>query len=133
MLAASLYWGALLALGIPAQVEASWTWLQVALVGFAYPVLEETVFRGLLQPALRQQFDVQFCGLSAANIVTTAIFAVYHYPNHGIAHAALVVVPSLYLGYVMDRTSKLGLCIFLHALFNLGNLAVWNRWDQWLS
>lgn len=73
-------------------------------------VLEETIFRGLLQGRLMALFG-RFSGL----FVTAAAFAIVHQ-----APAALPIHLSigLYLGYLRERADSLLPCILMHFLYN---------------
>ncbi len=86
------------------------------------PVLEELVFRGLIQGYLRQ-FDPgqkAILGISAANLLTSLLFVLLHWLTRDGYSALLVFLPSLYLGLVRDRTSSIAMCILIHGLWNLG-------------
>ena len=86
------------------------------------PVLEELVFRGLIQGYLRQ-FDPgqkAILGISAANLLTSLLFVLLHWLTRDGYSALLVFLPSLYLGLVRDRTSSIVMCILIHGLWNLG-------------
>lgn len=81
------------------------------------PVLEEFVYRGMLQSCLRAAFSRRF-----TIVLASAIFALMHYRN-----VPLQVIPGLFalgciLGWLYERTGSLVPGITLHAGFNLSNI-----------
>jgi|SRR5690625_1023464 len=95
-----------------------WVFITLCLI---YPVLEEIVFRGLLQDWLAQRFKRRaLYGLSAANVVTSLIFAALHFIYHPPLYAALVLFPSLVFGYFRERHATLATPIALHIWYNAG-------------
>ena len=122
--AAPFFWGVLLLLG---YTPAGWSYpledpqafLRFALI---YPVLEEVVFRGLIQESLlrRPLGKRGVAGVSAANVATSVIFAASHLVFHSPLRAAGVFFPSLVFGYFRDRYGRLLPSIFLHVLYNVG-------------
>jgi len=117
---------------VPASAYA---WLSFVVI---QPVLEELVFRGLLQGQLlrltdarplgagapRQQADrVASAGapsLSVANVVTTAVFVAVHLVAQPAAWALAVAVPSLVFGHLRERFVSVYPPIAMHAWYNLG-------------
>jgi membrane protease YdiL (CAAX protease family) len=79
------------------------------------PVVEETVFRGFLYPALRQYTDAPFAAL-----FTAGLFGAVHGSLAGLVPLALLGV-LLVLAYEWSR--GLALPIAIHALFNLASSA----------
>jgi len=97
-------------------------WLFLSLVLFQ-PVLEEIVFRGVLQGyVFRRAWGQQtILGLSLANIVTSLIFMLMHLFYHAPLMAMLVIVPSLVFGYFRDRYDGWLLpSMLLHCFYNAG-------------
>lgn len=93
-------------------------WLGVTLV---YPVLEELVFRGLLQPWLARMLGFRRLGpVSAANLLTSVLFAAAHLMHHPGIWAAAVLGPSLVFGHFRERHAGVSVPIFLHAYYNAG-------------
>ena len=87
------------------------------------PVLEELVFRGLLQGWLIEQdwAKGQVSGISFANIITSLLFTALHFIHHEPLMAIAVVAPSLVFGYFRDRYNGwLVPCIGLHCFYNAG-------------
>jgi len=93
--------------------------LAVALI---YPILEEILFRGGLQPWLNRhpRAAVGRYGISVANILTSVAFAAVHLLRHPPAWAAAMFLPSLVFGYFRDRHNSLMTPILLHVFYNTG-------------
>ena len=85
-----------------------------------YPILEETLFRGMVQPALARRLSGQFLNLSLANIVASGIFALTHLVNHDPVWAMVTFFPSLVFGFSQDRYKALQAPITLHCYYNAG-------------
>lgn len=87
-----------------------------------YPLVEESLFRGLLQgrllerPALRRKA----AGLTRANLLTSLVFTGLHFIFHPPLAAAAVIIPSLIFGHFRDRHGSLHAPILLHMYYNLG-------------
>jgi len=92
-----------------------------------WPVMEEVVFRGALQPILTglRWGRLRLAGLTAANVVTSLLFAVAHLFSHPPLWAALVVFPSLIFGYFSDRHDSLLPPVLMHVAYNLGYYCLW--------
>ncbi|HEB63501.1 MAG TPA: JDVT-CTERM system CAAX-type protease [Gammaproteobacteria bacterium] len=91
------------------------------LLVLVYPVLEEIVFRGLLQERFHCWISYQIPGLvSSSNLATTLIFTAMHFIYHPPLWAAAVFIPSLIFGYFKDRYQSLKAPIILHIFFNAG-------------
>jgi uncharacterized protein len=125
LLAAPLYWAALYALTRP-TLDLGWPLAHAAmflLPALVYPVLEEIVFRGLIQEALARRLRRRLPGpVSPANLVTSLLFTALHFINHAPLAAAAVFVPSLIFGWFKDRHGGLGAPILLHVFYNAGYL-----------
>lgn len=101
-----------------------WLIVMSALVVIVTPVLEELLYRGLLQETLR----TLGAGRWPAVIIAAAIFALMHWQNTA-PHAVLsLFVLSLGFGWVYERTGRLTASIVMHMLFNLGNLTLAMLW-----
>lgn len=97
-----------------------WYALLAALVVVAAPVLEELMYRGLLQDGLRR-FGLRPWPAIAA---TSVAFALMHWDNTA-PHAVVgLFVLSLGFGWALERTGRLATPIVMHVLFNAGNLGV---------
>ncbi|UCC57441.1 MAG: JDVT-CTERM system CAAX-type protease [Gammaproteobacteria bacterium] len=88
-----------------------------------YPVLEEIVFRGLIQELVHDYLSARVFGpLSAANLITSVLFAGMHLFTQPPLWAALVFFPSLVFGFFKDRYQSLTTPILLHVFYNAGYL-----------
>jgi len=129
LVAAPIVWGVMAWLLSPGfQVSKALSepglFLMLAVV---YPVLEEVVFRGILQGRLRRYAWGlhRFGPLSAANMLTSLVFTGLHFFEHPPHMALLVFAPSLVFGYFRDRTGGdrthgLGAPVALHCWYNTG-------------
>ncbi|MDQ6992271.1 MAG: JDVT-CTERM system glutamic-type intramembrane protease [Mariprofundus sp.] len=93
------------------------------------PLLEEMVFRGLLQGWLIQQSwgKGAVVGITRANITVTLLFVSMHLFYHPPLMALAVVIPSLLFGYFRDRYDGWLLpSIFLHIYYNVGYFMLYN-------
>jgi membrane protease YdiL (CAAX protease family) len=123
LLAACVFWVILVAVtGQHPQpawpIDAPLVFLYPALV---YPVIEEWLFRGLLQGYLQNRLKNQGIGIvSYANLLTSLLFSALHLFSHPPLWAGAVLVPSLIFGYFKDRTGRLGAPIALHVFYNGG-------------
>lgn len=85
----------------------------------AYPVLEEMVFRGLIQPALiKPTRGLRLGPVTLANGLSSILFAVMHLFQHPPLHAALVLLPSLVFGVFRDRSASVLPGMLLHVSWN---------------
>lgn len=97
------------------QIIAYSQWQVRALIVFTaivvVPFVEELIFRGMLQTALRSYIVRPWPAIFIASLV----FIVFHAnPEHWLALFAL----SLCLGYTYEKSGSLFRSIFVHALFN---------------
>lgn len=93
------------------------------MLALLYPVLEEIVFRGLIQEQLHAVLSARtFGALSVANLLTSLLFTGLHFLSHPPLWAALVFFPSLIFGYFKDRHRSLQAPILLHVFYNTGFL-----------
>lgn len=84
------------------------------------PVLEEIVFRGLLQGWLlrRAALARPRVGLSGANVLTSIAFAAAHLWREPWSWAALTFFPSLMFGVARERSGAVAASCVLHAAYN---------------
>ena len=105
-----------------------WDWplltpLVFLLPVLVYPVLEEIVFRGLIQELVHDYLSKAVLGpVSIANLLTSLLFTGMHFVYHPPLWAALVFFPSLVFGFFKDRTRGLTAPIILHVFYNAGFL-----------
>lgn len=92
-----------------------------AQVAVLYPVLEEIVFRGVIQSAGHRYLPACSLGpISLSNLLTSLVFTAMHFLYHPPLWATLVVVPSLVFGYFKDRHGSLVGPVLLHVFYNTG-------------
>lgn len=103
---------------VPARAAVTWTMLLSLVVW--QPLIEEVLFRGVIQGVLlgTNAGAANRWGLSVANIVTSLLFVLVHFVNQPAAWAVGVFVPSLLFGLVRDRTGSVWPAFLMHALFN---------------
>lgn len=81
------------------------------------PLVEEFLFRGILQSFLRR-----FLGQKAAILVAALLFALFHYSSaQGLGNITLILSFLLlgsFLGFLYERQGSLWSSIALHSLFN---------------
>ncbi|MEJ2362994.1 MAG: JDVT-CTERM system glutamic-type intramembrane protease [Gammaproteobacteria bacterium] len=84
------------------------------------PVLEELLFRGIVQGQLQRYFhsSSNVVGLSRANWVTSLLFTGIHFLHHPPLWAASVLLPSLVFGFFRDRHDSVVPPIALHCIYN---------------
>jgi len=85
--------------------------LIVFLAVIAAPLLEEMLFRGLIQTMLRSYTGRPWLGV----IITSALFASVH---ANATHWPALFALAMGLGYTYERSGSLWRPIFMHALFN---------------
>lgn len=118
VLLASLPVGFYIGMQAPPRTGFGWP-LLVSLVVWQ-PVVEELLFRGLLQGALRRtRFGPRaWMGFSVANLVTSVAFVLMHLARHTLPWALAVFPPSLLFGLFRDRSDSTWPAIALHVAFN---------------
>ena len=99
------------------SLDYPWLFLQLVLV---IPILEELVFRGLVQEYIYQHTKIRWGLLSVANLITSLLFTVMHFLFHAPLWAVAVIFPSLVFGYFRERHVSLVTPIILHIFYNLG-------------
>ncbi len=121
--AAFLYWG-LLAITSSTTTDPAWPLREPAQFlypALLYPVIEEILFRGLIQDAVRDHLRPWHLGwLTHANLVTSLLFTALHFFNHSPLWAASVFLPSLLFGLLRERSGGLAAPITLHVFYNSG-------------
>lgn len=107
--------------------DTDWAWplhrpRDLLFLGLVYPLVEELLFRGLLQGWLRERAVLrrQRFGLSGANLLTSAMFTGLHFFAHPPLAAAAVLLPSLIFGHFRDRHGSLCAPVVLHVYYNIG-------------
>jgi uncharacterized protein len=103
-------------------LRAPWRYLSLVLL---YPLAEELIFRGWLQPTLADRLGLRaLAGLSAANFLTSALFAAAHLPFHPAPLAIATFLPSLVFGHFQERYRSVVPGVLLHAFYNAGYFAL---------
>ena len=121
--ALGLWWGP--------QLRAPSGWIAWTSLILMQPILEELVFRGLLQgQALRwlatKPMPHWLTQVSMANILVTLCFVAAHLRTHPSAWALALWAPSLVLGHLRERTGSVWPPVFVHIFYNTGfGLTAW--------
>lgn len=105
-----------------------------ALPGMLYLVIvgagfgEETVFRGYLFERLGKLFGSGVWAKMSIVLLTSALFALAHYPEQGIAGVQQAAVVGLVFGTIFAITGRIWKLMFAHAAFDVIALAIiyWN-------
>ena len=124
LLVAPIFWGGLYQSGTSVSgpqwlIKHPWLFIRLALL---YPLLEEWVFRGLLQERLwqtRLSKMSMYC-LSMPNVVSSLLFTTFHFLNHPPGWALVVIIPSLVFGFFRDRYQHVLPAMILHIFYNSG-------------
>jgi uncharacterized protein len=84
------------------------------------PLIEELLFRGLLQGALlRTRVGARGRGhLTVANLASSLAFVAVHFVHHPPLWAVATLVPSLALGWIRERHRSTWSAVVTHVLFN---------------
>jgi len=98
--------------GVTPEGTAGWVILGLFLVVGA-PIVEELLFRGLLQGAFTRRL-----GATPAIFVTALIFCFAHILNEGPLAPFVLFPPALILGYLRHRYGKLAPGMIAHSTFN---------------
>lgn len=98
--------------------------LMIVVAGFG----EETLFRGWMFERLGKLFGASVWATFAIVLITSAIFAVLHYPDQGIPGMEQAAITGLTFGTIFAMTGRLFLLMIAHAAFDLTALAM-IYWD----
>lgn len=85
-----------------------------------FPIIEEILFRGFIQPFLAKRLHQRWSIFSLANVLSSILFVLAHFINHPPVCALAVLIPSLVFGYIQERTNNLAAPILLHCTYNAG-------------
>lgn len=85
-----------------------------------YPLVEEIIFRGMIQPYIAEKCPYSLANITLANLFTSTIFAIIHLFQQPIIWALATFFPSLIFGYCRDRYQRLLPSIILHITYNGG-------------
>lgn len=99
----------------------SYPWLFLSFT-LAYPILEEFAFRGLIQTELSKYLPRGPLALiSLPNLLTSAVFVLFHFYGQAALWLALMLGGSLVFGFFRERHGSLDAPIALHMLYNGGS------------
>lgn len=84
------------------------------------PLIEELLFRGVIQGQLRSRAWARrtAAGLSMANYLTTLLFVLAHLVHQPFLWAVAVALPSLVFGHFRDRHGHIYPSLILHSGYN---------------
>ncbi len=101
-------------------------WPKLLILAGLYPLLEEWLFRGLVQPLLlKTSIGCRIVlKLSVANWMTTALFVAVHVLNRPGFLALPLLFPSLVFGAFRDKYGSLVPALLLHSYYNLGYFSI---------
>ncbi len=103
--------------------EASaWRWCLVGMIILIVPVVEETIYRGLLQESLRRHRTLTNGSSWLAITIASVLFTIMHGGVTSIEGLVSLFVLSLGLGWAFARTGRLITPIVMHAGFNAWNI-----------
>ena len=124
-----LFWLALAWLGAIPPLQGL---VALAALGLLQPLLEELLFRGLLQGWLlaKPWGRRQFGGFTLANLLAALVFTALHFVNHPPLWAAGVLLPALLFGYFRDRHDSVLPAIALHVFYNAGYFLLPLLWTR---
>ena len=125
---APFYFFLFLFVNIPVTFKPEVLWSTTFLtMSLLFPVVEEIIFRGLVQEklsSLRRLKSKKLWQLSYANILTSVIFCALHFFNQPPVWAISIFFPSLVFGFFKDRYHVLRVPIFLHVYYNASYFAL---------
>jgi membrane protease YdiL (CAAX protease family) len=86
------------------------------------PMLEELIFRGVMQGFLLQMLAKGsiFMGVSLPNLIASLLFVAAHLMHQPVLWALSVLLPSLVFGYFRDRYGSIWGSLFIHVFYNAG-------------
>lgn len=97
----------------------------------AYPLVEELLFRGVLQGEFlrlttKNGRTFHVGPVSWANVLATLAFVALHLRAQPLAWALAVAVPSLVFGHLRERFASVWPAVLVHAIYNGGfGLTAW--------
>lgn len=93
----------------------------ITLYLFASPLIEEYIFRGLVQDKINKFVNkTHFFHISAGNLISSILFTSAHcIINPFFIQNLFVIIPSLYLGYLYDKYKTLKMPVLFHSFFNI--------------
>ena len=103
-------------------------WMMVTVIVVAPALLEEILYRGLLQESLRRMSFGRRNAAWGAIAVTSLVFTLMHVTVISPHALPGLFVLSLGFGWVVARTGRLAAGVTMHLLFNAGNLLIAVPW-----
>ena len=91
-------------------------WVQVAVAAFLIPIVEEQIFRGIIQRRIAVSY-----GAAPALFFSSLIFGIFH---GNLVQGVYAFLVGLYLAYVYTETGNLFYCICIHMLANLSSIVL---------
>ncbi len=106
---------------LPATPKEIATVRLVVVIGLWYPIVEELLFRGVIQGWLGTTRPGQhrIAHVTLANWITSLLFVGLHTIYQPAVWSVLIIVPSLLFGHLRDRHHSVYPSIALHAFYNL--------------
>ncbi len=101
-----------------------WRWGLMALIVLAVPLVEETIYRGLLQESLRRHRTLINGSVWGSIVLSSVIFALMHGGVATLEGLFSLFILSLGLGWAYARTGRLVTPVVMHAGFNATNLVL---------
>lgn len=101
-----------------------------ALPGILYAVVigagfgEETLFRGYMFERLGRVLGPGVWAKTSIVLLTSAVFALAHYPDQGLAGVEQAMVTGLTFGSIFAVTGRIWMLIFAHAAFDVVAVAI---------
>ena len=120
---APIFWLVLYFVSPPADDR---TWLLFAPIWyfklvFIFPILEEMVFRGLVQTTIFGFLrKIKLGPLTLSNIIASFAYFSFNAMNNVPMWLGMILIPSLFFGYLKDKYHTLKQPILMHAYFNAG-------------
>jgi len=96
-------------------------WMLLISVLIWQPLFEELLFRGIIQGQLSKSKWAQqsLLNITAANMVTSALFVAIHILNTSLIWSLTIFIPSLLYGYFRDTFKSVYPAMVLHSIYNL--------------
>ncbi|AKS43228.1 hypothetical protein WM2015_2871 [Wenzhouxiangella marina] len=104
--------------GLFAGIEQLNLWLYAFVVGLAAPVVEEYLFRALLQERLSRHL-----GDIAGWLLASTVFAIAHFPAD-LTTGVILGITGLVFGWLWMRTRSYLACVLAHSAYNLAGVAL---------
>lgn len=101
---------------------SGWRWGLLALIVLVVPLVEETIYRGLLQESLRRHLTLTNGSVWGSIVVSSILFTLMHGGVATPEGLVSLLLLSLGLGWAFARTGRLVTPVVMHAGFNAANL-----------